>query len=282
MSRKIEGAPPSTILPPGSIDTHMHVYSPRFAGQSATTPPPADQAGLDMYLKVQQWLGLERVVVVQSNAHQKDNSCILEALSALGDKARGIAVVTPECSEDELQRLHQQGVRGVRIMELGGAIGLKDLLAVNRLISPLNWSCIVQFDGRQMLAYKPVLEQIQGDFVVDHAGKYLTPVGINDPAFKALLALVDRGNCYVKLAGCYETSQSGAPEYQDLSLLSKALIEHAPERIIWGSNWPHVSLPPAQTPNDAELLDRVCSWIPDQATLEKIFVENPARLYGFS
>lgn len=281
MTRKISGTAPVTTLPKGSIDSHMHVYGEQFPGQPGGPPPPADQAGVDMYLQVQKWLGLERVVVVQANAHQADNSCILDALSRLGNRARGVAVVTPQTSEKELYDLDRQGVRGSRIMELGGPVRMQDLLEVNAKTAALGWHNIVQFDGRDMLSYKSDLEKLQGDYVIDHTGKFLEPVAVDDPAFKALLELIDRGNCYVKLAGCYETSKSGPPHYEDLAAMSKALINHAPDRIIWGSNWPHVSLPPEQSPDDAELLDLFCSWIPDHATMKKIFVQNPSKLYGF-
>ncbi|MBN0988948.1 amidohydrolase family protein [Amphritea pacifica] len=111
--------------------------------------------------------------------------------------------------------------------------------------------------------------------------KFLEPASVNDLVFTALLEHIDSGNCYVKLAGCYETSKSGPPHYEDLAAISKALINHAPDRIIRGSNWPHVSLPPEQSPDNAELLDLFCSWVPDQATLKKIFGKYPSKLYGF-
>ncbi len=283
MGRKIEGEQPRTVLPRGSVDSHMHVYSTQYPSRPGGPPAPSDHAGISMYRQVQEWLGLERVVVVQGNAYQTDNRCTLEALKVFGNQARAVVAVTPHISEAELLHLHALGVRGARIMELsGGAVGLQDLVEVNARILPLGWSCIVQFDGRQMITHQPLMERIRGDYVIDHAGKYLEPVAVSDPSFKALLELIDRGNCYVKLAGCYETSRTGPPDYQDLAQLSKALIAHAPERIIWGSNWPHPSLQPADSPDDAKLLDLLCSWIPDAMTLRKIFVDNPTRLYGFS
>ncbi len=281
MSRKITGLSPSIQLPAGSIDSHMHVYDEQLASQPGGPPLPSDFADVAMYRELQQWLGLERVVVVQANAYQSDNRCILAALKEFGGIARGVAVVKPDAEESLLEDLHRQGVRGARVMELGGPVGVADLLAVNARVAPLGWHCIVQFDGRQMVERQPVLEQIDNDYIIDHTGKYLTPVSCNDPAFKALLELIDKGNCYIKLAGCYETSLDGAPDYQDLAAMSRALIAHAPERVIWGSNWPHVSLPPEKSPDDGALLDRVCSWIPDAKTLQQIFVDNPERLYGF-
>ncbi|MEH6445048.1 MAG: amidohydrolase family protein [Oceanospirillaceae bacterium] len=280
-ARKVTGEKPLYQLPKGSIDSHMHLYAAQYPGQKGGPAPPADQAGIEMYQKVQQWLGLERVVIVQANAHQADNSCLLNGLSHFGDKARGVAAVKANTSESQLQDLHNSGVRAARIMELNGAVGMQDLLAVNQLINSFNWSCIVQFDGKDMLKHTSSLKQLQGNYVIDHTGKYLQPVDIKDPTFTALLTLIDKGNCYVKLAGCYETSRSGAPFYEDLAAMSKALLKHAPERVIWGSNWPHVSLAATETPDDGTLLNLACDWMGDEQTMQKVFIDNPSRLYGF-
>lgn len=281
MTRKLSGEAPRTLLPKGSVDCHMHIYGDQYP-IFPNTKQPDDKPGLTEYLSMQKWVGLERVVFVSANAHQTDNTPVLDGLAALGNKARGVGVVTTSTSEATLQELHQKGMRGARIMQLmGGAVGLQDMLEVNAKIAPLGWHNIVQFNGREMLDHKAALEKMQTDYVLDHHCKFMPPVSVDEPEFKALLELIDRGNCYVKLAGCYETSESGAPDYEDMAQIAKVLIRHAPERIIWGSNWPHLMCPPNATPDDAVLLDKVCSWAPDRATLEKIFVENPLRLYGF-
>ncbi|EPJ55887.1 MAG: amidohydrolase 2 [Osedax symbiont Rs2] len=281
MHRKITGTTPNTQLPAGSIDSHMHIYSRDYPDQPGGPASPADFAGLDEYRGVQKWLGIERVVIAQANAHQRDNSCLLNALAHFGDKSRGIACIRPDTLESTLDTYHQQGVRAARIMNLGGGTRLDELLSVNALVQDLNWSCIVQFDGNQIDSHAALLQQIQGDYVLDHHGKFFQPINLDSPEYSTLLKLIDKGNCYFKLAGCYETSKSGHPDYADLGSIAKALIAHAPERIIWGSNWPHVSLAPGDTPCDAQLLDTVCSWIPNAKVLQQIFVENPAKLYGF-
>ncbi len=133
-----------------------------------------------------------------------------------------------------------------------------------------------------MVERTPLLKQIKGDYVIDHTGKYLDPVGIDSPEFKALLKLVDRGNCYVKLAGCYETSRIGYPSYDDIGILARALVRHAPERIIWATNFPHNMATSADTyPDDVHLLDLVNEWIGSDVNRQKIFVDNPSHLYGF-
>ncbi|WP_338040934.1 amidohydrolase family protein [Marinomonas algicola] len=280
MSRTLTGKAPHAALPVGSVDTHIHVYDAKHPSLPGGPSLPIDAANINDYRQVQQWLGLEKVVITQPNAYQTDNSVLLAALSALGNKGRGVAAVTTNTDEASLQKWHENGVRGARIMELTlGAVRMKDLLEVNAKIRPLDWTCIVQFNGREMLDRAALLTKIQGDYVIDHHGKFLPPVAPNSKEFKQLLKLIDKGNCYYKIAACYESSVTGGPEYHDLAALSKRVIEHAPERIIWGSNWPHVSRSPTEAPNDVQLLDTVMNWMPDSKTRQAIFVDNPNHLY---
>lgn len=283
MPRKLSGAPPRLKLPPKATDTHMHVYDDRFPGQAGGPPKPPLPATLADYRQLQAWLGLERVVFVQGAAYQFDNACLLKALEEFDGEARAIAVVGPDVDEATLAELTERGVRGARIMHLpGGAVGMGDLLAIHARTRPFGWSPIVQFDGRAIADYLAILEALEGDYVIDHAGKFLEPVGVDAPEFQALLKLVDRGNCYVKISACYETSKVGPPDYADVAALSKALIAHAPERMLYASNWPHVSKPIDDQPDDRLLLDLMADWAPDEAVRQMIFVDNPARLYGFS
>lgn len=282
MSRKVSGVPPHTRLPAKSVDTHMHLYSPQYPQLTSGPLIPPDYPGIEAYRQVQRWLGLEQVVIVQANAYRDDNRMLLESLDAFGKDARGVAVVTPDMPESELAAMHERGVRGARIMQLpGGAVGVEHLLEVNARIRTLGWHCIVQFDGREMLERVSVLKRVDNPYIIDHIGKFLGPVTPQSPEFKALLALMDKGNCYVKIAGCYESSHTGGPGYSDTAALSRALTAHAPERVLWASNWPHVSRSIEAAPDDAELLDTVCGWMPDQGLLERIFVRNPRDLYDF-
>ncbi|HET9042412.1 MAG TPA: amidohydrolase family protein, partial [Burkholderiales bacterium] len=123
---------------------------------------------------------------------------------------------------------------------------------------------------------------LPGKFVIDHTGKYLEPVAPDHAAFAALLRLVDTGRCWVKLSAPYETSRTGAPGYEDVARLAQALARHAPERMLWASNWPHPSAPPDAVPDDADLLDLLLEWAPDETVRRKILVDNPAALYGFA
>jgi D-galactarolactone isomerase len=283
MFRTLEGRAPKISLPPGNVDCHIHLFnSAKYDHQQGGPKPPPD-ALISHYEQVQKWLGIDRVVITQGNAYQFDNRCTLEALDHFGGTARAIVAIRPDISDEEINSMSVRGVCGARIMDiLQGAMGLAGLLDVNARVYPFGWSLIVQFDGRNMAEHAPLLERIQGDYVIDHTGKFLEPVGVDSAAFKALLTLIDRGNCYVKLAGCYETSKSGYPYYEDVGALSKALINHAPDRIIWGSNFPHnMATSALNYPDDVHLLDLVNEWAGSEATRHKIFVENPARLYGF-
>ncbi|MEQ9607640.1 MAG: amidohydrolase family protein [Kiloniellaceae bacterium] len=281
-SRMLSGEPPRLKLPRRATDTHMHIYDDRFPGREGGPPKPPLPASLDDYRKLQSWLGLERVIFVQGAAYQFDNACLLDALARFEGEARGIAVVGPEVDEATLEDLTKRGVRGARIMHLpGGAIGMGDLPAIDARTRPFGWKPIVQFDGRDIADYLAMLEALPGDYVIDHAGKFLEPVGVESPEFMALLKLIDRGNCYVKISACYETSKDGPPDYADVGLLSKALIRHAPERMLYATNWPHVSKPIDAQPDDRGLLDLMLDWAPDEKVRQLIFVDNPARLYGF-
>lgn len=260
MFRTLTGSPPQVALPKGAVDCHMHFFdSSKYKAQEGGPPAPEEDALISQYDLVRKWLGIDRIVVTQGNAYQKDNRCTLEALDHYGDKARAIVAIDPTVSDFVLQALTNRGVRGARIMDImKGAVGMDEMLAVNERIIPFGWSMIVQFDGRAIVDRRFLLEKIQGNYVIDHIGKFLEPVSIDSDEFKTLLRLVDRGNCFIKIAACYETSKAGYPSYEDVAPLAKKLIEYAPDRVIWGTNWPHLMSNSAQDyPDDVHLIDLV-------------------------
>jgi hypothetical protein len=148
-------------------------------------------------------------------------------------------------------------------------------------VHPFGWFASVQLDGRELPRWEGEIRRLPGRFVIDHTGKFLEPVETSSEPFKSLLRLVDTGRCWVRLAAPYETSKTGAPGYEDVSRLARALVAHAPERALWASNWPHPSEPMDRKPDDADMLDLLLDWAPDEATRRKILVDNPASLYGF-
>lgn len=281
IERKLSGARPKTAMPPGATDTHMHAYLPNFPSQAGGPDLPLGVPGPDEYRQVMGWLGIERVVAVQGNAHQFDNDSLIACMKRLGPIARGVAVVTGETTDAEMQALHDAGVRGARIMDLpGGAVGMDGLEAVDARVQGFGWCLVVQFDGGRILDHVEKLERLESRYVIDHHGKFLSgPPQLDD--LGALKRLIDRGNCWLKFAACYESSRSGGPDYEDIAAPARAFAEHAPERIIWASNWPHNQATRTEDyPDDAALLDTVLGWIPAKHH-RKVLVESPAELFDF-
>ena len=266
-------------VPKGACDTHMHFYD--GAAAAPGTPNPGTFT-VPMYRELQERLGLERVIVVQPNAYKDDNRVTLVSIRALGKAAKGVAVVKPGVSDAELDRLTKAGICAVRIMTLhGGTLGFDVMDEVMARVHPFGWHANIQLDGRELPKYEAQIKRLPGKFVIDHTGKFLEIVPPESREFRSLLNLVDTGRCWVKLSAPYEISKTGAPRYEDVGRLAKALVKKAPERMLWASNWPHPSAPKDQRPNDEELMDLLLDWAPDESVRRKILVDNPAELYGF-
>jgi D-galactarolactone isomerase len=148
-------------------------------------------------------------------------------------------------------------------------------------VHPFGWHANIQLDGRELPKYEAQIKRLPGKFVIDHTGKFLEPVSPDSREFRSLLNLVDTGRCWVKLSAAYETSKTGAPKYEDVGRLGKALVKKAPERMLWASNWPHPSVPKEKRPSDEDLLDLMLDWAPNEADRRRMLVDNPAELYGF-
>ncbi|MBR9903965.1 MAG: amidohydrolase family protein [Gammaproteobacteria bacterium] len=280
-TRPLTGPPPALKAPAGATDCHVHLYLPGYEAQPGGPKIP-ELATVADYQKLQKWLSLERVVVTQPNAYQFDNRAILQGVAEIGQEyARAIVAIAPDADESQIEAFHAQGARGARIMQLpGGAVGIDRLAEVEARIKAFGWHLMVQFNGRELDDYLATLKAIETDYIIDHIGKFMPPVAADDHRVDQLLSLLDRGNAWMKICAGYEASLSGGPEYADVGPIAKRLIEHAPERIIWGSNWPHVGVPREQFPSDPEQLDVLLHWA-DESTRQKILVDNPAALYGF-
>jgi D-galactarolactone isomerase len=270
---------PKVPAPPRSCDTHMHFYD------RAVPPAPGGPAlpghyTVPMYQELQKRLGLERVIVVQPNAYQYDNRVTLSAIAELGTCAKGVAVVKPDVAEAEIERLTAAGIRAQRFFALpGGAVGFDRMDQIMARVHPFGWHANIQLNGRDLPQHEAQLRRLPGHFVIDHIGKYIDPVSPEDEAFQALLRLLDTGRCWVKLSAPYESSKSGAPAYGDVARLARALVKHAPERMLWASNWPHPYRSPI--PSSAAMLDLLLEWAPDDVARRRVLVDNPAELYGF-
>ncbi|WP_018634259.1 amidohydrolase family protein [Neomegalonema perideroedes] len=271
--------------PSGTIDTQMHAYLPGFPPLPGGPGLPAgDLPTPELYRAAMRELGIARVVVTQANAYQKDNACLLACLAEFGAISRGVAVIDGTESDAELERLAQAGAVGARIMDLpGGAVGLDHLEAVDAKAAELGWMIAVQFDGSQIVAHLPRLEALRSRWVFDHHGKFFSGAAPDGPEVAAVLRLIDRGRMWFKFAGCYESSRLGGPDFADVAAVSRVIGAHAPERILWGTNWPH-NLARAKgepLPDDALLAATALDWLPDAAARRRALVENPQELYGF-
>lgn len=284
IARKLTGDKPKIRLPRGTIDTQMHMYLPDYPAMPRGPPLPGGlMPGPDEYRQVMEWLGIDRVVITQGNAHQRDNRNLLACLAAMGGLARGVAVIAPQTSEGELKDLAEAGVVGARIMDLpGGAIGLADLEAVDALAASQGWMLAVQFDGSYILDQETRLSRLQSRWVFDHHGKFFSGVVPSGPEVAALKRLIDGGHCWFKFAGVYESSRSGGPDYDDVAAVARELADYAPERVVWGTNWPHnLAKTTEEYPDDAALADTVLSWLPDDDARKKALLDNPQELFGF-
>lgn len=257
----------------------MHVFEDSYplAPTASFKPPHAPAAA---YKAVQSALGLSRVVVVQASGYAFDNTLVLRALKELGPETRGVAVVGPTVTDEELDRLTRAGIRGIRFHMLrGGVLPWNLLETMAARVHPFGWHVQLQLDGRDLPQHIDMVSRLPGQLVIDHNGKFMEPVEPNHPAFQALLRLLDSDRRWVKLSAPYETSKVGPPGYDDVSRLARALVRANPERCLWASNWPHPNTTPA--PSNAAMLDLLLDWADDEATRRRILVDNPARLYGF-
>jgi D-galactarolactone isomerase len=263
----------------GACDCHVHIYEDRFPliPNVAWVPPHSPVSAYRE--QVQQPLGIDRAVVVQPTGYGFDNSCTLDALAQFGDAARGIALVAPEVSDAEIARLHAGGMRGVRYMMIGGVLGWASLEPMAARLANADWMVNLQLDGRTMPEHEAVLKRLPCRLVLDHNGKFLEPVAPSHPSFQSLLRVLDSGRVWIKLSAPYETSKTGAPGYDDVSLLARTLAETFPERCLWASNWPHPGRNPV--PANVPLYDLLFSWASSDDTRRRILVDNPAALYGF-
>lgn len=268
-----------THLPPGICDSHIHVYDGRFPISATTVLRPPD-AGLTDYAPVQAALGIERAVIVQPTTYGLDNRCQLDAVAEFDGEARGVVVVDDRVTDADLARLTDQGARGARFHMLpGGSVPWEMLPAVAARVAEHGWHIQLQMNGRELPNRVDALLALPAPVVVDHVGRYMPPVAAGDPAFAALHDLIDTGRCWVKLSAPYESTHDGAPYYPTVAALAHRLIAHAPERMLWATNWPHPGQNDPLTPADlATLRD---TWLPTDSLRQQILVDNPAEVYGF-
>ena len=269
--------------PVGTCDTHMHIFEPGYTQRPGTNLPSIPGTTAE-YRKLRARLGVTRTVIVQPAAFGNDNRCTLEAMKALTDdthQTRGVAIVQPGDSDEEIARLTKAGIRGIRYHLLPyGGVSWDTLNTMAARVAPHGWHVQLQMDGRELAGRESMLKALPCDIVIDHIGRFMQPVAADDPAWKVMRNLIDSGRCWIKLSAPYHGSKTGAPRFEDAGATAMALIRAAPERMLYATNWPHPSLK-SNLPDDASLLDLVNEWAGSEAVRHKILVDNPAKLYGF-
>nr|WP_241811792.1 amidohydrolase family protein [Herbaspirillum sp. C7C2] len=271
--------PASARLPADACDCHMHVYDPRFPwAPGARLLHPA--ATVAMYRQLQQRLGTTRNVVVTPSAYGVDNRCTLDALAQLGPRARGVAVVNDQVSDDQLQALHQAGVRGLRFnLALGSVTTVEMMEPLARRVAPLGWHLQVNMPNEVLLANRAVLARLPVPLVFDHFARIPLQADATHPVFDFVTGLMREQRASVKLSGAYLYSKRGAPDYDDVAPLARTLVQLAPSQVVWGSDWPHPT--EEHKPDDARLLDVMTTWLGSDALMRTVLVDNPTRLYHF-
>ncbi len=288
MSLHDEGEP-DFKAPRLGCDAHFHVFGPADKygyGSDLRYAPPL--APLEDYLQLAGKLGIERYVFVQPSAYGRDNSCMLDAMRAVGTgKCRGIVDIDENIADAELEKLHALGVRGVRVnvspvKQPEAGFSRTMLPRIERLdarCAELGWQLDFLTPGWLTRELLPAMKKLRVQFTVAHMGMFLAKDGVKQPGFREFLDFFRNGGdrSWVKLTGVYRMSTT--PGFTDAAPHAQALIEAAPDRIIWGSDYPHLSF--ADKVGSVELFNLLGKWAPDEATRRKILVENPARLFGF-
>jgi 2-pyrone-4,6-dicarboxylate lactonase len=274
--------PPRAFTPPaGACDAHCHVFGPSdrfpFAPGRRYTPP---DAGADDLARLQRRLGLTRAVLVQASCHGTDNAAMVDALRGAGGRYAGVAMVDETFTPDDLAELHEAGVRGTRfnfVAHLGGAPDLERFDRVVARVAPLGWHVVLHFDAADLPTYAGLLDRMPCPFVIDHMARVDAAAGLDQAPFRALLGLLADERCWVKVSGAERLTAGGAPPYDDVVPFARALVEAAPDRVLWGTDWPHPNV--RHMPDDGDLLDLVADFAPDPDARVRILVDNPARLY---
>ncbi len=271
---------PNYAPPPGACDAHCHVFGPGarfpYAANRSYTPPDAPREQL---AALHRHLGFSRAVLVQASCHGTDNAALLDALTASQGAWRGVCMVNQSVTDSDLKTLHAAGVRGARfnfVAHLGGAPDLKVIEAVVARITPLGWHLQVHLDAEDILTYRDFLLGLRMQFIIDHMGRVAAKNGLEQKPFKLLLDLMKNGQVWVKVSGAERVSSTGKP-FHDAMPYARALIAAAPDRVLWGTDYPHPNV--KEMPNDGEQVDLFALMCDDETLRRKILVDNPTRLY---
>ncbi len=272
---------PKLRAPAGAVDCHHHSYDAKYPVDPRSTLRPGD-ASVEDYRGLQRRIGTSRNVIVQPSTYGTDNRCTLDALAAFGPTARVVAVIDTTVSDAELKRMYELGVRGIRFnLAQAGATTPEMIEPLSKRVNDLGWHIQINAPAAKIMEVMPILERVASPIVFDHLAHIPHPSGVNDPLYAKVRALMDKGRTWVKLSGAYADTKVGPPTYADSSAVARAYAQAAPERCVWGSDWPHPTEQSKQLPDDAVLFDLLSDWVPDEKARHRVLVENPAALYDF-
>ena len=277
---------PSITLPKGSIDTHVHIFEshfPLFEGRGYNPP----DSTLEDLIHLHQTLGIDRVVFTQPSVYGVDNSAILKGMNVLNEKipnkARGVCAIKMDASENFLQELHEQGIRGVRLNldnKGGMPLELKEISKLEDKIKGLGWHLEYLFPGKDIVELEPVLSSASVPISIGHFAYQPATAGINSDGFKTLLKLVKDGNTWIKISGANRVSETDLPPYDDVLPMARALVEANSDNVMWGTDWPHPNKYEVN-PNDGDLVNWFGEWITDDTMRKQIMVTNSELFYDF-
>jgi D-galactarolactone isomerase len=273
---------PKLKAPALACDCHHHIYdTARFP---APDPGAVPNARVAEYRLLQKRIGTTRDVIVTPRPYATDNRITLDAIAQFGPNARGVAVIHPTITDAELNVLARGGIRGIRFSLAAAPIvpatSIDMIEPLAKRINSLGWHVQINMDADQIVAAEDLWMRLPSVIVFDHMGHIPQPMGMKHPAYALIRRLVDKGRTWVKLSVTYDNTKDGPPTYADVNKVGQAYVQAAPERMVWGSNWPH----PNETnkPDDAILFDLLTQWVPSEATRHRILVENPSALYDFA
>lgn len=276
---------PRLTLPAGSCDAHCHIFGPAhrfpFAPNRSYTPP---DSGFEDLVALQEKLGLSRAVLVQASCHGTDNSAMIDALVRSGGRFAGVAMVDQSIDDEELAAMHRAGVRGIRfnfVTHLGPAPDVTGVLDLADRVAELGWHLELHFDNEQISGHAELLNRLPTPFIIDHMGRVKASGGMDQEPLRLLIYLLETDErAWVKVSGAERVGETGLPPYRDVVPLARSLIAVAPDRILWGTDWPHPNV--RHMPDDGDLVDLLEEFAPEEETRDRILVDNPRRLYEFA
>ena len=273
---------PKLVCPPGACDTHIHLFGPAAKYPFASDSPYTSRDALpETFIDLQNKLGLSTAVIVSPGGYGRNSAMLADALTKYPDRFRGIALMPEDAPASEFARLGKLGVKGMRMMSSKRGQHVPNYsVEVAKRGADHGWHVQFYPHGTDIVDYADKLLALPNDIVLDHFASIPADGGTDQPAVKAVLKMLDTGRTWLKLSGPMRCTKENVP-YPSVTPLAHLFVKHAPERMVWGSDWPHVNLDGREMPNDGDLLDLLLDWVPDEATRKRILVDNANKLYGF-